>query len=62
MSITKLTPVWAAQGRETHAHDLTYVRPYVPPPRIIVGLLTGDGAAGVEASPKTKTPVVTDRR
>ena len=43
MSITKLTPVWAAQGRVTHAHDVHYVRPYVPPPRIIVGLLTGDG-------------------
>jgi hypothetical protein len=52
MSITKLTPVWAAQGRETHAHDLHYVRPYVPPPRVIVGLLTGDGAGDVGANVK----------
>ncbi len=59
MSITKLTPVWAAQGRETHAHDVHYVRPYVPPPRIIVGLLTGDGPEG---TPVTKQPVVRDRR
>ena len=41
MPITKLTPVWGAQG-QPHAHDLAYVRPYTPPPRILVGLLTGD--------------------
>ncbi len=40
MSITKLTPVWIAQTRAaTHDH----VRHYVPPPRVIIGLLTGDG-------------------
>jgi len=38
MSITKSPPVPVAQ-----ADDLRRVRPYVPPPRIIVGLLTGDG-------------------
>jgi len=57
MTITKLTPVWAAEGRVTHPHDLTYVRPYVPPPRIIVGMLTGDGAL----VPKTRQPVERER-
>ena len=44
MSITKLTPHWGAPvvaGRASH--DLDHVRRYVPPPRILVGLLTGDG-------------------
>lgn len=60
MSITKLTPVWVAQGRETHAHDVHYVRPYVPPPRIIVGLLTGEGPETGTTVPKQ--PVEHDRR
>jgi hypothetical protein len=42
MSITKLHPVWVASGRPS-SHDLSNVRPYTPPPRVIVGLLTGDG-------------------
>lgn len=54
MPITKLTPVWGAHG-QPHAHDLSYVRPYTPPPRVIVGLLTGDGEP-VE----NKTPVPPD--
>jgi hypothetical protein len=54
MTITKLTPVWAAEG--THPHDLTYVRPYVPPPRIIVGMLTGGGP------PDVKQPVERTKR
>ncbi len=40
MSITKLTPVWVGQVRTPAPAD----RPANPPPRIIVGLLTGDGA------------------
>lgn len=40
MSITKLTPVWVGQVRTPAPAD----RPPNPPPRIIVGLLTGDGA------------------
>jgi hypothetical protein len=58
MTITKLTPVWAAEGRDTHAHDVTYVRPYVPPPRIIVGMLTGDGSLVADA----KQPVERSKR
>lgn len=44
MSITKLTPQWGAPVVAGRApHDLDHVRPYVRPPRILVGLLTGDG-------------------
>lgn len=48
MSITKLTPVWVGQVRTSSNTE----RPSHPPPRIIVGLLTGDGAlAGAGAPP-----------
>jgi len=40
MSITKLTPVWVGQVPKASSTE----RPSNPPPRIIVGLLTGDGA------------------
>ncbi len=44
MSITKLTPPWGAPGVAGRVSlDLDHVRPYVSPPRILVGLLTGDG-------------------
>lgn len=46
MSITKLTPVWVGQVRPSTPTE----RPVNPPPRIIVGLLTGDGAL-VETPP-----------
>lgn len=62
MPITKLTPVWGAPG-QPHAHDLSYVRPYHPPPRIIVGLLTGEGAGELLAVPnKTPAPREGNRR
>jgi hypothetical protein len=56
MSITKLTPVWGAHG-QPHAHDLAYVRPYTPPPRIIVGLLTGEVELDATQLVPNKTPV-----
>lgn len=45
MSITKLTPVWV--GPVSTPAPAKSDRPYQPPPRIIVGLLTGDGALAV---------------
>jgi hypothetical protein len=52
MSITKLTPVWVGQVRTSSNTD----RPNNPPPRIIVGLLTGDGAlAGNPPDPRRQT-------
>jgi len=56
MPITKLTPVWGAQG-QPHAHDLVPGRPCTPP-RIIVGLLTGDA----EDTEKRETPVSPERQ
>ncbi len=52
MSITKLTPVWVGQVRSSSSTE----RPNNPPPRIIVGLLTGDGAlAGNPSDPRRQT-------
>lgn len=52
MSITKLTPVWVGQVRTSSSTE----RPQNPPPRIIVGLLTGDGAlAGNPPDPRRQT-------
>ena len=49
MSITKLTPVWVGHVRTPSSTE----RPPTPPPRIIVGLLTGDGVlAGTPPDPR----------